>query len=714
MLNEKNMARIDLLRQRPLKTEILYEEFHYKFYLRFSQNEELGTFEERYADAYRYAYSNLTLSIDDGELIVGKPENVLSAEERKQWETFKTGIAEEVGYHNCGQDTHMTFDYEKVLSQGLNGMIALIDEKMSGLTADDAETNKKKRFYWLCREILGTVVDYSNRYAAYAMELAKKTENTERKAELIEIARICAKVPANPAESFYEAVQSAHFITHAVSVDPLRWHSHQQYQMGHPDRYLYPYYQKDLESGKLTKEDAQLLLDCLAVQINNRLPNGLSSGYMVGGRDRNGNLVANDLTEMGMSVIEDVRLVFPAVGFCYTPDMPESYLEKACSVLAKGHSHPAIFNDDLIVNGLIQYGIPEEEARDYIHSSCVEITPERSSNVWVASPYHNLLRPLLDSMKEDGVTRNFTTMDELVAAVFEKLDAGVLKGFEEMNACRQSRAEDRINPLLSCLVNDCLERGMDIEQGGGRYNWIMPSFVGMANLADSLNVVDQLVFKEKKYTIPQICGMLDCNFEGYETQRLEMLNRVAKYGNDNEEADCWCNLITEHIVEECKKYTPVFTNGKLVPSVFCWVMHEKFGSETEASPDGRKAGFPLGDGSGPAQGREMNGPTASILSSTKWNHQDFIGGVAVNMKFSKKVFNDDSYQKMKALIKTFMMRGGFEIQINVLDRDTLLAAQENPEAYQDLVVRIGGYSDYFVKISPNMQAEVLLRTEHEM
>ena len=170
--------------------------------------------------------------------------------------------------------------------------------------------------------------------------------------------------------------------------------------------------------------------------------------------------------------------------------------------------------------------------------------------------------------------------------------------------------------------------------------------------------------------------------------------------------------ITEHIISECKKYNAIHTNGRLIPSVFCWVMHERFGKETGATPDGRKAGFPLGDGSGPCQGRESNGPTASILSSTKWDHHELIGGVAVNMKFSKSSLGTNSLTTMKNLIKTYLTRGGFEMQINVIDKETLKKAVLNPEEYRDLVVRIGGYSDYFVKLSPEMQQEVILRTEH--
>ena len=481
------------------------------------------------------------------------------------------------------------------------------------------------------------------------------------------------------------------------------------FQLGHPDRYLYEFYKNDINDGHITKEYAQLLLDCLGLQINMRVPNGLSSGYMVGGRDYNGNIIANELTEMCMQVIRDIRLVYPSVGLCYTTGMPEKYLDKACEILSYGHSHPAIFGDDTIAKGLMRYGVPERESHNYIHSTCVEITPVGASNVWVASPYTNMTYFLLSAMN-----REYTDFDSFVKTILIELNKHIKNNFDNENLQRDVRAKNSINPLLSCFVNDCLERGIDIEMGGAKYNWIMPSFVGMANFIDSLYAIKTLVFEQKQLTLCQYKSILDNNFENNEDLRLKILYNIPKYGNDIDEVDEYFAYFTDHIVNECKKYSAIHSNGNLIPSVFCWVMHERFGRETSATPDGRKAGFPLGDGSGPCQGREMNGPTASVLSSTKWEHCNFIGGVAVNMKFSKALLGKNSLVAMKGLIKTYLQRGGFEIQINVIDTQTLKKAQITPEKYKDLVVRIGGYSDYFVRLSPQMQEEVILRTEHNV
>ena len=649
-------------------------------------------------------FSKLTPCITEGELIVGKSENTLSDEENKDWKENYENLAGEMTKNTIlGQDSHMAIDYDLVLNEGLNGIIAKIDGYLDTCTED------KVPFYECCKKCLQAVILYSEKYSEKALEMAEKTNNLERKAELLKIAEICKKVPANPAGNFYEAVQSVHFITHSVTFNPLRMYAHQQFQLGHPDRYLLPYYQKDLESGAITKEFAQLLIDCLAIQINLRVPNGLSSGYMVGGRDINGNIVQNDLTLMCMQAIDDVRLVYPSVGLCWTEGMDQKYLEKACEILSHGRSHPAIFNDDVITKGLKYYGVPEEQAHNYIHSTCVEITPVAASNVWVASPYTNMAQLLLDCLN-----REYDSYEELEDALFKHLNGSIKDNFEHQNLMRKLRAEYSINPLLSCLVNDCLKLSTDIEQGGAIYNWITPSFVGMANLVDSLYAVKKVVFDDKEMTMAELKAILDRNFEGKELFRQKLANKIAKYGNDIDDIDCYFERIIKNIVEECKKYEGMHQNGNIIPSVFCWIMHEFFGRDTGATPDGRLAGFPLGDGSGPCQGREMNGPTASIISSTKWKHHELIGGVAVNMKFSKKSLGEESLVTMRNIIETYLKRGGFEIQINVIDKQTLEKARINPEEYRDLVVRIGGYSDYFVKLSENMQAEVILRTEHSI
>lgn len=692
------LARVERLRECAVASPALFDEFLLLFYRYLDDRGQTLSF-ENYGEAFAHTLLHVTPVIEADELIVGRTVCALSPEDQAAWANKYAAVFQAL----ClpGQGSHMTIDYDLVLHEGVNGVLAKIDAYTRTCTDP-----KKQLFYRNCSLCLQAVNTLATRYADHAQMLADTCTDPVRKAELSLIAENCRRVPANPATTFYEAVQSVHFITHCISFDPYRG-SGQQFQLGRPDRYLWPYYIADRNAGTLTADFAQLLIDCLGIQINHRVPHGLSSGYMVGGRDQNGNTVANDLTFMALQSIDDLRLVYPAVGLCYTADMPDRVLQKACEVLSHGRSHPALFNDEVISAGLRYYGVPETEVHDYIHSTCVEITPIASSNVWVASPYTNMPQLLLDCMD-----REYENMDALKDALFACLTASIQRNFEQQNDWRAQHAQKQCFPLLSCFVNDCLACGTDIEAGGARYNWIMPSFVGIGNLIDSLYAINEMVFVQKEVSLLQFKEILAQNFQGHEAFREKVLHKLPKYGNDDDAVDTMFGQITEFIVAECQKYKPMHQNASLIPSVFCWIMHERLGARTGATPDGRLAGFPLGDGSGPCQGRERCGPTASILSSTKWSHKELIGGVAVNLKFSKKDFTHDSFSPLLALIKTYMQRGGFELQINVVDRDTLLAAQKNPDAYRDLVVRIGGYSDYFVTLSPNMQAEVLQRTTH--
>ena len=699
--------RIDALREPAVQKTVNYREFILHFYRDLMASYWQKPFVLRYADALYASFDRTEPVIGEGELIVGRiVDREFSQEEEAEWKKIQE-YAMAAGPSPFGQDSHMTVDYERLLEKGTSGIRREIAEMRENLDLTLPEDLEKDLFYASCQRCLEGVERFAQRYSQYAAGLAKQCADPGRKKELLRISEICAHVPKKPARDFYEAVQSVHFLTFCLSNKPLKPTS-PQYQLGRPDRYFWPFYQRDMEAGRITEEEAQTLLDCLAIQINHRVPHGLSSGYMVGGRDAEGRVVSNDLTRMLMRVVEQVRLVYPSVGLCWCRDTPAEDLETAAKIIGKGHSHPAIFNDEVITEGLKRLGLPPEEACSYIHSTCVEITPIAASNVWVASPYMNLVQKLLDVLD-----REYSSMEELFDAYFAHIGEGIRENLIAEQKSRLERQRFNLDPLLSCFVRDCLEAGRDIEWGGARYNWIMPSFVGLSNAADALYAIRELIFNQKRWDFAGLNKMLAANFQGFETQRQMILREAEKYGNDADGPDSYVQRISQWIAAECGKYRR--DDGfRLAPSLFCWVMHDVFGQETGASPDGRLKGFPLGDGSGPAQGREQNGPTAAVLSCTKWDHTPFIGGIAMNMKFSRKYFKEDSLRKMTALIRTYLKRGGFELQINVVDRDTLLAAREQPELYRDLVVRIGGYSDYFTRLSPTMQAEVIERTEYEL
>jgi len=450
------MERLKRLRQQALNFSHCKDEFYYRFYKAYEQNAHLGRY-ERYAESFYTTFSGLTPCISEGELIVGKLDGILSGDEAAEWEsTYRDVARTRCDGAGGGQDSHMAFDYEKLLSLGIVGVIGEIDRYLLDRDAESAA------YYRCCRRCLMAVAEHAKRYAALASELAESETDSVRAEELRLLSRVCERVPMYPARDFYEALQSVHFMTYVISLNPFRF-CPQQFQLGRPDRYLLPYYERDTREGRISRERAQLLLDCLGIQINNRVPAGLSSGYLVGGRDEDGSVVANDLTRMGMQVIDDIRLVYPSVGFCYTKDMPEDLLKLACEILSHGRSHPAIFHDDLIAEGLISYGVPESDCRDYIHSTCVEITPIAGSNCWVASPYVNMPQLLLDLLD-----REHTDFASLMTAYYAHLDEAIHNNYESYEAQRREHLEKMMHPLQSCFTNDCLAEGTDLEKGGAR------------------------------------------------------------------------------------------------------------------------------------------------------------------------------------------------------------------------------------------------------
>lgn len=706
-------ARIDALRQAALEPVIDYTPFYYYFQKAYLRHRWESSGARRYALALTEAYQNWAVSIDPGEWIVGKPSSVpLTAEEQAEWATINQYAVEEM-HCPVGQESHMAIDYDRLLTMGTAGVRAYIDEKIAALPdpAEDPDSVRKADWYRACQMCLSAVEAFSDRYADYAAHLAENETDPVRKSEYETIAAICRKVPREPAGSFHEAVQSVAFVTYVISVKPLR-PSTLQYQLGRPDRYLLPYYHADREKGILTDDMAQTLIDCLCIQINRRVPHGLSSGFMVGGRLPDGTVVSNPITQMCIRAVEQVHLVYPSLGLCTCADTPRSDIALASAVLAKGHSHPAIFNDDVIRTGLQHYGLSPEEACAYIHSTCVEITPIGSSNVWVASPYMNLPGELLTVL----AAGDYPTMDALYTAYTSHIRERMRANAAYQVLCRYERAKTCLDPLLSCFVHDCLELGLDIEEGGARYNWIMPSFVGLANAADGLAAMAKLVFRDHTVTLARYKAALDDNFAS-NPALLAQIRELPGYGNSaptEENPEWYVQQLSQFLAEECTKITLPFAGAHLVPSLFCWIMHDQFGRSTGATPDGRLAGFPLGDGSGPAQGREMDGPTTSILSSTCWDHTPFIGGIAVNMKFSSALLGQHSEEMLCTLLETYIERGGFEIQVNVTDNRILEDARLHPENHKDLVVRIGGYSDYFTRLSPTMQEEVIRRTTHTL
>jgi formate C-acetyltransferase len=647
--------------------------------------------------------------IEPGELLVGKQSRrEPTPEEAARLEAARAFMGTQP--IATGQAGHMAIDYATLVARGCRGLQEDIRARQAGLTMSCPEEQQQWMFYDAAWAALEGACELSVAYAAQARELAATEADPARRAELEEIARICDRVPAQPAETVREALQSAHFVTFCISMADNHW----LMCPGRIDRWLWPLYQADLAAGRTTPERTQELIDCLYILMNEIIPRGLAVGVMVGGQDGDCNDVTNDLSTLCLEAVENTRLAYPTLGICWHEGTPDALLDLGCRLMALGRANPAVFNDQVIPEGLRRAGVRPSEAHQYINSTCVEISPVGSSNVWVASPYFNLTQCLLDTVN-DHVARGETPAFEALKASFKQRLAGqIADAVADQNSARESRERFGGAPLLSCFVNDCLERGRDMDHGGARHNWIECSFVGLANLVDALCVVREFVYERQTLGLPGLKEVLDADYAGAEDTRQRFLNYPVKYGNDNDEADSLAAEMTEFLSAETARHH-VRLNDRYYAGFFCWIMHQQLGSATGASADGRKAGVAFADGAGPAQGRERNGPTAAVKSTTRWDHTPMLGGLVLNLKFGPRALQQESSRaKLMELLKTYLRLGGQEVQVNCVGRETLEAAREHPEQYRDLLVRVAGYVDYFVGLPPGMQDEVIMRTEFDV
>ncbi len=652
----------------------------------------------------------LRFAVDDFDLLAGRPVFSLDPlpvskggkipdAEHKEAEAFWNTLGAEPG-----QTGHCELDRSKAFELGLAALRKSIDAK-----AVKARGAKKETYqaFSLALEGLSTMIEH----AAMAVEAAIPSASAARKAELGIMAESCRHVAHEPPRSFMDALHLLWLIDlgtqladNAGLVGP-----------GHLDRTLFHYYKNDIASGALTKDDALQLVEALYLHVNHTIPDGLAIPVMVGGRDAKGRDVTNELSYLCLEALRRTKLVYPTVGICWHAETPQNLTALAVELIAKGYPTPALFGDETIQKGMRLYGVPAKESHNYINSTCVEITPVGSSNVWVASPYFSTCQILLEEIDAQAAAgdKATTSFDDFLRAYLNRLSNKILiDGAIHHNGCRELRRQNGGKPLQSVFTNDCVSRGLDIDEGGARYNWVECSFVGLANLADSLAVIRAEVFERRAINFTTLRKTLSENFEGNEPLRQHFLNAHAKYGNADAGVDAFVATIVERIKQECTRYKMAPDETHFVPGAFCWIMHERLGGVCGATPDGRKAGFPFADGGGPAQGREKCGPTSAILSATSWDHSAMIGGVAYNMKFNSTLFDSAaSVKRLEDLLVTYLRRGGFEVQVNVVDHETLRKAKADPEQFRDLVVRIGGYTDYFTRLTPQMQDEVMMRTE---
>lgn len=646
--------------------------------------------------------ASIPFDLELGELVPGKPLLRQPAAEEEAALAEAHAVLASMPPFPGGDPSHFHPDYEKLFRLGIGGIVREID----GHLGTDV-TAEQRNFYDACRMVMQALSDFVLRCGSECAAMAER--DAEGAGQWLEAAEDCRHLSTQPPQTFRQAIRLMFLAEIAL------WfgEDHALAGPGRLDQTLWPFYEADRRDGRITPQQALELLSCLFIQMNRILWPGSAVAAMVGGRDRDGHNVTNELTYLVLAARLATRLVYPTVGLAWHEGTPPELMDFAVEMLATGVGDPAFFNDELIPLGLRDHGVSEPDSFNYMNSTCVEIKVCGASNMWVTAPYFNCPQGLLEVLGEvaEGQRPEPDSFSDLQDAVRDNLRAKIDAAAGRLDEVWERRAVHGGFPLASCVVADCLDKGRDFDRGGARYNWVEDSFVGLANLVDSLVTVRELVYETGELTLQALWQALQADFAGHEDLRQRIIQRLPHYGNNVPEVDRLACEWTEFLMDATEANT--VGPHRYVPGFFCWVMHERMGSETGATPDGRLAGWPLADGAGGAQGREICGPTAAVMSATCWPHRRVLGGLVYNAKFPAGLFRTPQDRlALRQVVETYLRRGGFEIQVNVVGKETLEAAREHPEQYQDLLVRVAGYSDYFVHLCDKMQQEVIARAEH--
>lgn len=630
---------------------------------------------------------------------------------------------------------HIIPDYPMVVAVGIRGVLDRIEAELSGLDMTNPSDIAKYNFLKSSKISCEAAIAFSLRYADLAEEMLKTETDPRRKEELLTISKMCRKVPECGAESFYEALQSfwmVHLLFHIESngyaVSPARF-----------DQYMYPYYKADIDKGIITKDEAQELLDSLWIKFNEILKvreelSTLQAGgqpmfqnLIIGGQDKFGYDMANELSYMCIQSEENVRLPQPSFSIRYHQNTAHEFMKKVANLVKLGTGKPAMYNDITIIPSLINRNIPLEDAREYAIVGCVEQSiPGKTYGGHGASKF-NLAKVLELTLNNgfDPVSKiqigpktgnaiSFKSYNELMTAYNVQHTYCIQQMIILEHVIEECNMQMVPIPFMSSFISDCIKKGKDVMEGGAHYNFVGPEGVGVATVADSLACIKKLVFEEKKLSMTELTELLANNFEGNELKRQLFLNRAPKYGNDDNYADLIAREIAAKYCYEVEQYKGV-RGGVFSPGLYTTTNHVPMGAVVGATPDGRLAKTPLNDGVSPAQGRDISGPTASLKSVTKLDQILVSNGILLNFKIDPLSIQDDvSLEKFISMLKTYFNLGGQHIQINCVCADTLRDAQKNPENYADLVIRVAGYSAFFTSLDKSLQDDLITRTEHHL
>lgn len=654
---------------------------------------------------------------------------------------METGVFGMEGKLNAG-DAHLAVNYEKILAFGLKGYEERVKDLKAKLDLTDPDSIDKNIFYKAVLIVIEAVHQFAQRYSKLAQELADKEKDSKRKAELLEISRICAKVPYEPATSFYEAVQSVWFIQLILQIES-NGHS---LSYGRFDQYMYPYYIKDIQEKVITKDEALELLTCLWIKtltINkvrsqaHTLSSAGSPMYQnvtIGGQTPDKKDAVNELSFVVLQSVAQTRLTQPNLTVRYHKNINKAFFDDCIEVMKLGFGMPALNNDEIIIPSFINWGVKEEDAYNYSAIGCVETAvPGKWGYRCTGMSYINFPRVLLCAMN-DGVdlttgkrfTKGYGYFKDMKS--YEELLSAWDKTVREMtrysviveNAIDKASERDVPDVLCSALTDDCIGRGKTIKEGGAVCDFISGLQVGIANMADSLAAIKKLVFEEKKITPIQLWNAILDDFQSDENKKIQamLIDEVPKYGNDIDYVD---NLVVEaydSYLDEIKKYPNTrYHRGPIggiryggTSSISANVGQ---GMGTMATPDGRNAYEPLAEGCSPAHNADKNGPTAVFKSVAKLPTEKITGGVLLNQKMTPQMLStEENKQKLEMLIRAFFNRlHGYHVQYNIVSRETLIDAQKYPEKHKDLIVRVAGYSAFFNVLSKKTQDDIIGRTE---
>jgi formate C-acetyltransferase len=578
------------------------------------------------------------------------------------------------------------------------------------------------------------VILFAERHARLALELAANESDPIRRAELEKIADVCSHVPAHAPRDFHEALQM-YWCAHLAVITELNgWDS---FSPGHLDQHLLPFYRRGLADASLTPASARELLEAFFIKFNNHpappkvgvtaAESGTYTDFAninLAGLLSNGSDGSNELSHLLLDIVDDMHLLQPSSNIQLSRKTPDDLLRHALRVIRKGYGFPSIFNTDAVVAEQLRQGKTLEDARAGGCSGCVE-TGAFGKEAYILTGYFNLPKILELALHDGrdprtgkqlgphtGAVGSFNSFDDLFAAFRTQMLHFIDLKIRGNQLIERLYATLMPAPFLSVITDDCIRKGRDYNAGGARYNNTYIQFVGIGSLTDSLAALKQLVFDDHATGLPDLVKALDANFDGHEPLRQRLLNRTPKYGNDDDYADL---LMVQafNAIFDAVDGRPNTKGGHYRVEMLPTTSHIYFGSVTGATPDGRRAGLPLSEGISPVQGADRRGPTAVIKSAAKMDHIK-TGGALLNMKLTPSLLaGEDGIESLARLIRTYFALDGHHLQFNVVRADTLRKAQAQPELHRDLIVRVAGYSDYFCDLAPDLQNEIISRTEHQ-